>query len=214
MDSLATWLKNPEVSTDTDSAFDALFASWNLTPGNIGERTGCELAADAGLNCVFNTGTWKHLLGYNRPAIIELLDKAGQRHHVLVSELSDNAVRLVFGGRSAIFDRAEVDRYWYGKYLLAWRPAITSDALRLGDEGRDVIWLRQALAAYSKTTVADGVSPLFDAELEASLKQFQLAHGLSADGVAGRFTLVQLNSYLVKPQPPRLTAMNAMMVKG
>lgn len=213
-ESLANWLKNPDISTDTHSAFDALFTSWKLSPGNIGERTGCELAADAGLNCVFNTGTWNHLLGYNRPAIIELLDKSGQRHHVLVSELSENSVRLVFGGRSAVFDRAEVDRYWYGKYLLAWRPAIASDALRLGDEGQDVVWLRQALAAYLKTQLAETVSPVFDTELESRLKQFQLAHGLTADGVAGRFTLVQLNSYLAEPEPPKLTAMNSMAAKG
>lgn len=213
-ESLDNWLKNPEVSTDTDAAFNALFASWNLSPGAIGERTGCELAADIGLNCVFNTGSWNHLLGYNRPAIIELLDLEGQRHHVLVSELSDQSVRLVFGGHSAVFSRTEVDRYWYGKYLLAWRPAISSEALRLGDQGKDVIWLRQALSAFLNQSLADNISPEFDTELEEQLKQFQRAHGLTADGVAGRFTLVQLNSYLVKPAPPRLTAMNRQSIKG
>ena len=211
--SLAEWLKDPEVSTDTDAAFGALFASWNLSPGPVGERTGCELAAGAGLNCVFNTGSWNHLSGYNRPAIIELIDIDGQRHHVLVTELSAGHVRLTFGGRTASFARSEVDRYWYGKYLLAWRPAITSEALRVGDSGDDVLWLRKALAAYGNES-ADLNKSEFDVQLEQQLKDFQRAHGLSADGVAGRFTLVHLNTYLAKPAPPQLTAMGTMAAKG
>ena len=132
---------------------------------------------------------------------------------MLVSELSANQVRLTFGGRTASFERSEVDRYWYGKYLLAWRPAITSEALRVGDSGNDVLWLRKALAAYGNES-ADTSNTEFDVQLEQQLKEFQRAHGLSADGVAGRFTLVHLNSYLAKPTPPQLTAMGNVAAKG
>jgi len=85
--------------------------------------------------------------------------------------------------------------------------------LRVGDHGDDVLWLRKALAAYGNES-ADLNKSEFDVQLEQQLKDFQRAHGLSADGVAGRFTLVHLNTYLAKPAPPQLTAMGTMAAKG
>ncbi|MDH5632832.1 MAG: AAA family ATPase [Gammaproteobacteria bacterium] len=203
--SLGAWLADATIKSDTDTAFQALFASWQLNLGELGQRTGCELAADAGLDCVFNTGSWKHLTGYNRPAILELLDESGQRHHVLLTRLDGDVAEIQFGDRAERFSRLDIDRYWYGKYLLTWRPAIRSDSLRAGDRGADVLWLRQALASYSGEDVPQS-GDYFDDAVAEQVRAFQVAHGLSADGVVGRFTLVHLNVYMAKTAPPMLTA--------
>jgi len=81
---LAQILADPNIPTDTDSAFSALFTLWGFDYAQFTGATGCERAAQAGLRCLFESGTWSNLRQLNRPAIIELVDDAGFRHHLLV----------------------------------------------------------------------------------------------------------------------------------
>jgi murein L,D-transpeptidase YcbB/YkuD len=56
-----------------------------------------------------------------------------------------------------------------------------------------VVALRQRLAAEGFLSPASNQGELFDAEVEAAVKQFQDHHYLTADGVVGRGTLAALN---------------------
>jgi len=194
--SLERLLSDPTVVTDTESAFRALFARWNIHDISLTDRTGCEIAEQVGLRCIFSTGTWNNLRNFNRPAVIELLDVQGDRHHVVVDRMIGDEVLLNFGGQTHGFAISEVDRYWYGKYLLVWRPpSLARDTLRRGARGETVLWLRDVLARYEGNKVPSQASDLFDEELEIQLKEFQRQHQLVADGIVGQFTLMQLNNY-------------------
>ncbi|MBV1863938.1 MAG: L,D-transpeptidase family protein [Rhodobacteraceae bacterium] len=64
-------------------------------------------------------------------------------------------------------------------------------ALKPNSSSKNVVAMRQRLTrmGYGKL----GNSPSFDDKLKKTVQQFQLAHGLSADGVAGKGTLKVLN---------------------
>jgi len=193
---------NPEARTDTDSAMQTLFERWGLDYAVLTGATGCERALNAGLHCVYQTGTWNNLRQYNRPAVIELQDSSGRKHHVLVTALTADSVSLAMGGAPQEFPVQDVGRLWFGKYLLLWKPPMPGqEILRLGDRGESIVWLRDALARYRGEPLAAETSDLFDQDLQGQLIQFQGRHRLTADGVAGQITLAKLQGYLPDKSP-------------
>ncbi|BAV34278.1 peptidoglycan-binding protein [Sulfuricaulis limicola] len=195
-------LGSAEAKTDTESAMKELFGRWGLDYSALAGATACERALNAGLHCVYQTGTWNNLREHNRPAVIELQDTSGHKHHVLVTALTADSVSLAMGGSPQEFDVQEAGRLWFGKYLLLWKPpAPGQEILRLGDRGETILWLRDALARYRGEPLVTGASDLFDKELQAQLMQFQNRHRLAADGVAGSSTLAKLQGYFPGPSP-------------
>ena len=199
---LLAMLDSPEARTDTESALMSLFERWGVDYAALAGATGCERALNAGLRCIYQTGTWNNLREHNRPAVIELLDSSGRKHHVLVTALSADSVSLAMGSTPLEFPVSEVGRLWYGKYLLLWTPATpTQEIFRLGDRGEAVVWLRDVLARYRGEPLAAEVSNVFDKELETELMQFQSRHQIISDGVVGRITLAKLQAYLTGKSP-------------
>ena len=199
---LEALLTSPEAKTDTDSAMQNLFERWGLDYAALTGATGCERALKAGLHCIYKTGTWNNLRQYNRPAVIELQDSVGRKHHVLASALEGDSVSLAVGGGPQAFPVQEVSRLWFGKYLLLWKPPLPNqEIVRLGDRGEAVVWLRDALARYRGEALPVEASDLFDQELQGQLMQFQSRQQLAADGVAGEATLAKLQSYLPHKSP-------------
>lgn len=203
---LDAWLVRPEARTDTETAMKDLFNRWGLDYTTLAGATACECALNAGLHCVYQTGTWNNLREHNRPAVIELQDASGGKHHVVVTALTADSVSLALGDAPREFPLPEVGRMWFGKYLLLWKPQTPAqEMLRLGERGVAVVWLRDALARERGEPLAVGASDLFDRELQAQLKQFQNRHQLTADGIAGDSTLTKLRAYL-PGRSPTLTA--------
>lgn len=192
---LADVLADPVLRSDTDSAFAAMFSRWRLDYAHLPGAGGCERATAAGLRCLAGAGSWTNLRSHDRPAIIELTDGQARRHHVLVSSIGNDHATLVFGNRTQRFPLAEIERHWYGKYLLVWRaPFADPGPVRLGMQGPAVDWLREQLAA------ASAAGP-FDAALEQSVREFQRRQGLPDDGVVGQLTWLQLS--LLDSRPGR-----------
>lgn len=203
---LEALLASPEAPTDTVAALQSLFERWGLDYAALTGATGCERALKAGLHCIYKTGTWNNLREYNRPAVIELQDSAGAKHHVLVSSLGTEAVSLALGGVPREFPLQEVNRLWFGKYLLLWKPAMPDgEKLRLGDRGEAILWLRDALARFHGEPLAAEPSDVFDKELQTQLIRFQNRNELVPDGVAGEATLAKLQNYLPLKSPVLLS---------
>jgi general secretion pathway protein A len=199
-------LADPAIPTDTDTAFNLLFARWGLTYENFAGGTGCERAQQAGLRCLFESGTWNNLRQLNRPAIVELVDEAGTRHHVLAARLGEERVTLEFPGRQLEFALNDVDRFWFGKYLALWSPPeIGERTLRRGMRGNPVAWVRDVLARYGLPRVNAPKSELFDTDLETQVREFQRRHQLRDDGIVGKLTLVYLSTYDSNAHSPLLT---------
>ena len=75
--------------------------------------------------------------------------------------------------------------------LGGWGPQVSASRLEPGDAGASVIALRNRLIAMG--FMERSATQSYDAEIQAAVQRFQLAHGLSADGVVGRGTLTELN---------------------
>ncbi|MDK3072621.1 L,D-transpeptidase family protein [Sedimentitalea sp. JM2-8] len=74
----------------------------------------------------------------------------------------------------------------------AWGPTVPADSLKPGQNGPAVIALRNRLVAMGLMPVS--ASPDYDVALQKAVRDFQLTHGLEADGVAGAVTLQEVNA--------------------
>jgi general secretion pathway protein A len=203
---LSQILADPNIPTDTDSAFSALFTLWGLDYAQLTGTTGCERAAQVGLRCLFESGTWSNLRQLNRPAIVELVDDAGLRHHLLVERLTSETVTLLLAGRHYELPLSDVGRIWFGKYLALWSPPdIDKRILRRGMRGASVAWVRDSLARYGLPRNTQPTSELFDSELETQVKEFQRRHQIQDDGLVGKMTFVYLSSYSGNANAPVLS---------
>lgn len=202
---LTQLLADQSIPTDTDTAFDLMFSRWALRYADYAGQTGCERASQAGLRCLFAAGTWNNLRQLNRPAIVELVDEGGARHHILATRLDGERVTLTFPDRSYDFPLAEIDRVWFGKYLILWNaPAIGDQTVRRGMRGHSVAWVRDVLAQYGLPRSTAPGSDEFDAELDNRVREFQRRHQLQDDGIVGTLTRVYLSTYASHAQSPTL----------
>ena len=72
-----------------------------------------------------------------------------------------------------------------------WGATVPGRKLKAGDSGAKVVALRNRL--ISMGFMRRNASRTFDQNLQKGVQQFQLAHGLNPDGVAGRSTLGEIN---------------------
>jgi general secretion pathway protein A len=187
-------LKQYAGSTGTDHAFTALFALWGARY-EIGGTRSCQQASDQGLACVFQKGSWDLLRSLNRPAILHLTDEQGVAHQVVIMELATASARLMLDQRIVSVTTASLSRYWNGDYLLLWRPKVNENkVISLNNEGPDILWLRRALAQLKNESLPKQASNVFDDALMATLADFQRAHRLHPDGIAGLQTQVALDA--------------------
>ncbi len=204
---LAKLLAAHAAETDPDSAFARLFALWGAryVAGNVDP---CTQALQQGLECFVQKGSLAQLRLYNRPAILVLSDDAGISHQVVLSGLDDERARIDLGGPHAV-PIAELSRYWFGDFVLLWRPAMRHlKPLSLGMRGEDVRQLRERLERLKGIRSSEPESDVFDAGLAQLVRDFQRTHRLAVDGVAGMQTLVVLNSATAEPHTPLLLAAN------
>jgi len=204
---LAKLLTAHASETDPDSAFGKLFALWgaHYVAGSVDP---CTQALQQGLECFVQHGSLAQLRLYNRPAILMLNDDAGAPHQVVLTGLDDDQARIDLGGTRAV-GLLDLSRYWFGDFVLLWRPRTHHPkALSLGMRGEDVRELREHLDRLRGIQPPAPESDVFDAELGQLVREFQRAHRLAVDGVAGVQTLVVLNSATAEPHTPVLFASN------
>lgn len=192
--------------TTSDYALAALFETWGLEY-RTGGRSGCDQAADAGLTCLYNRGSWSGLRQMDRPAVLTLVDSDGNDHQVVLTGITGDNAELSLGGVRVTHAVADISDAWFGQFMLLWRPPTgTAVSLGPGSRGSDVVWLRNSLAAIDgRYASADSQSEVFDAELEQLVRSFQRDHRLAVDGLAGQQTQIIINSLLAVEGTPRLS---------
>jgi general secretion pathway protein A len=192
--------------TTTEAALGRLFALWGASY-DAGKGRGCDQATRQGLECLFQKGSWAQLRALNRPAILTLTDDLGRSHQVVLVGLGDEAARLDLGGESREFPIAAVSRYWFGDFLLLWRPPLAVvKALAPGMRGEDVRWLRDSLRATQGLPAAPAGGDIYDDELSRMVQDFQRQHRLAVDGVAGVQTQIALDTALNATGSPTIVA--------
>ena len=204
--SLGTLLAGHAADTTPDAAFGQLFSIWGAHY-TAGTADPCTQAAAQGLECYVQKGSIAQLRLYNRPAILMLTDDADGAHQVVLSGLDDLHADVNIGRDPHQVSIGDLSRYWFGDFILLWRPA-TRDPKPLtpGMHGVEIRQLRQQLARLTGKASPANPSDVYDGELSQLVRDFQRAHRLTADGVAGMQTLVVLNSALAKPDSPQLAS--------
>ena len=202
---LAQLLGAHAAETDTDSAFGKLFALWGARYEADGTDP-CTQATRSHLECLAGRGSYGQLRLYNHPAILMLSDSAGSSHQVVLTGLDDEHARVDLAGSHAV-SLGELSHYWLGDFVMLWRPASSPvKSLSAGMRGAEVRWLRQSLERLAHVDPGTPVSDVFDAELTGLVREFQRAHQLSVDGIAGRETQIALASAVAGPDVPLLSA--------
>jgi general secretion pathway protein A len=190
--------------TDTDSAFSKLFGIWRIqyVPAGVDP---CSQASNQGLECLNQRGSFGQLRLYNRPAILMLNDNAGASHQVVLTSLDDEHATVQLGGGSHDVSIGELSRYWFGDFVMLWRPGTGQvKSLSQGMRGDDVRWLRQSLQRVEGEHSDGPVSDVFDADLSKLVREFQRQHRLTVDGIAGVQTQIVLASAVAPPDSPFL----------
>jgi general secretion pathway protein A len=190
--------------TTTEAALAGLFARWQIDyVPNRGR--GCEQATTQGLECLFQKGSWAQLRTLNRPAVLTLTDDVGGTHQVVLVGLTDDAATIELGGSTQSVPIATISRYWFGDFLLLWRPPLAvAKSLGPGMRGAEVRWLRENVRAAQGLPEARPASDFYDEELTRLVQDFQRAHRLNADGVAGVQTQIVLDTVLNPSGSPTL----------
>lgn len=191
--------------TSTSSALTTLFGAWGLDYDS-GGKSACEQAGDAGLACLYQRGSWSGLRQMDRPAVLTLIDTSGESHEVVLMAIHGSTAELSIGGVLVTQPVESITDAWFGQYLLLWRPpGGRAVSLGPGSRGADVLRLRENLATIDdRFATGNPLSDTYDAELEQVVKDFQRAHRLDVDGLAGQQTQIVINSLLAIDGTPRL----------
>ena len=190
--------------TTTEAALGKLFARWNISYAPNRGR-GCDQASAQGLECLFQKGSWAQLRTLNRPAILTLTDDIGRTHQVLLVGLTDEAATVELAGTTQDVPIAAISRYWFGDFLLLWRPPLAvAKALAPGMRGADVKWLRDNLRAAQGLPESATKSDVYDEDLTRLVQDFQRQHRLNPDGVAGVHTQIVLDTVVNPTGSPTL----------
>jgi general secretion pathway protein A len=206
---LPTLLANAGAATTADAAFTALLNLWQATY-TPGPADPCTQAATQGLACVTMHSSIAQLRELHRPAILMLADEHGASHQVVLTGIGAELATLQVGARSVRVGISELARYWYGDCVLLWRPAtLPVSELRPGMRGSAVRDLRSQLLQANGTAAGAAHSATFDPELTRLVEEFQRAHHLAVDGIAGVETQLLLDAVLAAPGTPILQSPGA-----
>jgi general secretion pathway protein A len=194
-------------SSQDGAGITTLLGLWGVEY-NPGAGTGCEQATANGLSCYYQRGSWAGVRQLNRPAVLTFTDDRGASHQATLVELSADSAKLSFAGTETTFSIDEVSKFWFGQFMLIWRPPNgDADAISPGMQNEKVRWLRQSLAALDASYRPQTSTPdYFDPELEQQLMSFQRRNRLDVDGLAGQKTQIIINSMLAPDGTPTLSA--------
>ena len=207
-DSLESVLVQQADLTSNDKAFENLFGIWGVEyiPGSA---RACNHAQQYQLYCLFQRGSLAQVRNLDRPAILSLRDADSRQHQVVLSGLNNQIAIILIGDESYDVDVRELSNFWFGEYLLLWRPQsgqVKEYFPGMRDEG--IKWLRASLAEIQGRPAAPMDSDVYDAELEARVREYQSDRRLNVDGLVGYRTQITLNTDLRNVEKPRLARLD------
>jgi general secretion pathway protein A len=207
--SLESILAESPVAANDDDAFETLFGFWGVDYAR-GTANPCKLAQQSNLYCLNESGSLAQIRRFDRPVILTLHDYESRQHRAVLSVLGDNEAIITIAGTDYEIDPAELTDFWFGEYLLLWKPEFDQPFLFApGMRSVTIIWLRESLAKIQgEPIVPIGPSDLFDSDLEARVRSYQRDRRLSVDGVVGFQTQIAINTDLRLADRPTLARVN------
>jgi general secretion pathway protein A len=173
-----------------DAALGQLAAKWDVS---LAEGEGCAEALKRNLRCMQAKGGLEEIRKLDRPVIIKLRDGESLPRNVLLTALDNKNATLVGARGSEKVALEALEERFDGTFTTFWRaPRSWREEVSEGDKGPDVDWLARRLAQVNGVKKPRENQPLAGETLRY-LREFQLAQGLKADGVAGPRTFIRLS---------------------
>ncbi|MEO5686054.1 MAG: AAA family ATPase [Burkholderiaceae bacterium] len=177
-------------SHDEHDALRTLAPEWAL---QLGDGDPCALAAQQDVRCLRAHGGLALLRLLARPSVLVLRDAQDRPLHVVLAGLGHDEATLLVGKSALQVPLALLTTAWRGDFITYWRvPPGYSVPLSLGSHGPLVDAVGAQLAA-GLGAPAPAPEHVFDATLRSRVAAFQQTQGLTADGVVGPTTLMQIN---------------------
>jgi general secretion pathway protein A len=177
------------------SAWTELFALWSVVLPESTNPDYCDFAKQYGLLCLDEEGNWNTLRQFDRPAILTLVADNGIRVPVVLLHLDDSVAEVLIGDELYRLPTEQIERSWYGDFtLLLQTPPGGRLYLRVGDRDPVVSWIRSQLEIALGVVIPAQDPLMFDYALQREVLTFQRDHGLVADGVVGKHTMIHLNT--------------------
>jgi general secretion pathway protein A len=174
---------------DADHAYRDLAGLWGQT---LADGDACALLQQANLRCYQSNKGFAEIRQLNRPAILFLHDASGHAYAALLTALNDTHATLRIGATSYGASVLSLMPYFHGEFATLWRaPPDYRERIHSGDQGPDIDWLAAQLAKLNGTKTPEAAAR-YDAAMMQQVRTFQLAQGLTGDGVAGPKTIMQL----------------------
>lgn len=194
-------------STNYRAAWTELLSLWSVAlPASVAPDF-CDFAKQYGLLCMIEQGNWNTLRQFNRPVILQLVAPDGRRVPVVLQHLEDSLAEVIVGNELYRLDLEQVEQSWYGDFtLLLQAPPDGRLLMKIGDRGPVVSWLRQQLEQAQGVAIPVSDPLDFDYALQKQVLVFQRDHGLVADGIVGKNTMIHLNTASGREGVPRLMA--------
>lgn len=183
-------------------SWQLLLRTWGYDVANA--QANCNLVTSLDLYCLNLTGGERALREVNLPAVVEL-EEDGHYFYAVVRHWGPK-LELWMGDRAIMVSRSWFGQRWNGEFQVLWKqPPGFTGVLKQGNQGEAVYWLEQSLSLIQGQRPRKTFN--FDAQLSRQVQQFQQQNRLSADGIAGVFTLLRLNQQIYVDQP-RLQELN------
>ncbi len=202
---LDKWIYDHSEETSRENALKELVSVWNV---DVDVRSDpCKSITEQGLRCLKMRGSWAMINEINRPVILQLHLGDQRSHYVTLLGSKDESVVIRFDAGVYHFSHKELSARWFGEFELIWQepPMGFRSAMRPGDSGEQIEWLRDRLREINGEEVAtENGEDLFDEPLAEAVRLFQESNHLTPDAMVGEQTIIRLNSASPADGGPRL----------
>ena len=193
--------------TETSNPLVNLLAVWSIASSEVySPEAFAGIATTFGLQSekVTQAAPWM-LNAIDRPGIVVLNENGGLLKSYLLTYIDDDSVTLKMKNGEIDLDLDQFKDRWTGSFLYLWRPHKEFDLLMQGDTDKLAMsWLQEKLSMDDEGIEKVITGGRYTEAVKDQVVGFQRRHGLKADGIVGRQTLMRLNE-LFDDEIPRLT---------
>lgn len=188
------WPADQPIEESQDMAYRSLFGQWGASYEGGGEEA-CRGTVSPGLQCLRDSGNLNTLARLNRPAVLTLFDSRGRKYYATLTALRGGRAAVTVGSVTRNVDIHRLERLWFGDFTMLWRaPSDYRGDIRPGDRGAQVMWLGRRLSRGQETGTDYSRDLVYNNEMIEQVKKFQLANGLTPDGIVGPRTMILMNA--------------------
>ena len=193
--------------TETSNPLVNLLAVWSIASSEVySPEAFAGIATTFGLQSEKVTpATPRMLSAIDRPGIVVLNENGGLLKSYLLTYIDEDSVTLRIKDGEIDLDLDQFKDRWTGSFLYLWRPHKEFDLLMQGDTDKLAMsWLQEKLSMDDEGIEKVITGGRYTEAVKDQVVGFQRRHGLKADGIVGRQTLMRLNE-LFDDEIPRLT---------